>query len=409
MRAFLEVVRLELKALWRSKTVLFLLVASLAWTVAFPHVVRGDGTPEGLRELDVHFSLGGVFALLVVSLLASATGSLARERAEKRLQLTLVRPVRRFALVLGKVVAHVAVGALVLAASCGVLATRVDLATPCSHVLAPVLPPARESAERMYALYMASSNTPAHVRAAPKAAVLRLLENREIDRYETIPTNATARWTFAAPGDAVRIRFTNTFEMRQTVCGVFRSGAAELAVSNSTQAVVTAPFRGAAPELSFENRGAHALMLRPRRDLNVLVRADSFLANLVRAYVTLVAILSLVVSFGLLLGAGLGRPVAVFVAFVTLAVGEMSPSVVEQYPDELDPKARDEVGLVIARFAASVTRPVSAASPLEALAKDECVEPARVRALCLANLVALPLALSFLAAFVLPRKQDDLV
>ena len=409
MRAFLEVVRLELKALARSKTVLFLLVASIAWMVAFPHLVRGDGTLEGARELDVHFSLGGVFALLVVSLLASATGSLARERAEKRLQLTLVRPVRRFALVLGKTLAHVAVGAFVLAVSCGVLAARVDLATPCSHVLAPVLPPARESAERMYAIYMASTNTPERVRAAPKAAVLRLLENKEIDRYETIPTNGVARWTFASPGDAVRVRFTNTFETRQNVCGVFRSGAASLAVSNSTQAVVTIPFRGEAGELSFENRGVHALMLRPRRDVNVLVRADSFAWNLLRAYATLVAILALVVSFGLLLGAGLGRPVAVFVAFVTLAVGEMSPSIVEQYPDELDPKASDQLGLVITRFAASVTRPISAASPLESLAKNECVEPANVRALCLANLVAIPLALSLLAALVLPKKQDDLV
>jgi uncharacterized membrane protein YidH (DUF202 family) len=409
MRAFLEVVRLELKALSRSKTVLFLLVASVAWMLAFPHLVRGDGTVAGARELDVHFSLGGVFALLVVSLLASATGSLARERAEKRLQLTLVRPVARLALVLGKALAHVLVGAFVLAVSCGVLAARTDLSRPCSHVLSPVLPPVRESAERMYALYMASTNTPARIRHAPKAAVMRLLENKENDRYVTIPTNGVARWRFAAPGDAVRIRFTNAFEMRQDVRGALRSGAASLAVSNQTQAVVLIPFRGEAPELAFENRGAHALMLRPRRDVNVLVTADSFAWNLARAFAALVAILSLVVSAGLLLGAGLGRPVALFVAFVTLAVSEMSPSVVEQYPDELDPDARDRVGLVITRFAASVTRPVSAASPLESLAKDECVEPSRVRALCLANVVALPLLLSLLAAFVLPRKQDDLV
>ena len=409
MRAFLEIVRLELTALVRSKSVAFLLVASVVWMLAFPHLVRGDGTAAGAHELDVHFSLGGVFVLLVVSLLASATGSLARERAEKRLQLTLVRPVGRFALVAGKILAHVAVGAFVLAASFGVLACRVDLGRPCSHVLAPILPSVRESAEKMYKVYMSSTNTPERVRVAPKAAVMRILENKEIDRYETLRTNAVARWRFAAPGDAVRIRFTNSFEMRQDVCGVLRSGAAELAVSNQTQAVLTFPFKGADAELSFENRGRNALMLRPRRDVNVLVKADALAWNMTRAFAALVSILALVVSVGVLLGAGLGRPVAIFVAFVTLLVSEMSPSVVEQYPDELDAKLGDRIGLAITRTAAAVTRPISAASPLEALAKDECVEPDRVASLVLANLVVLPLALSILAALVLPRKQDDLV
>ncbi len=409
MRAFLEVVCLELKALVRSKTVLFLLVVSTAWMLAFPYLMRGDGTETGAHELDVHFSLGGVFALLVITLLASATGSLAHERASKRLQLTLVRPIGRLALVIGKVLAHVAVGATVLAVSFGVLAFRVDLSRPCSHVLSPILPSARESAERMYDVYMANTNTPARVRNAPKAAVMRILENKEIDRYESIPTNAVVRWKFVAPGDAVRIRFTNSFEMRQDVCGVLRSGDASLAVSNQTQAVLMIPFKGADAELSFENRGKNALMLRPRRDINVLMMADALAWNMARAFAALVAILALVISVGLLLGAGLGRTVAIFVAFVTLLVSEMSPSVVKQYPDELAVALGDRIGLAITRTAAMVTRPISAASPLEALAKDECVEPERVLVLVAVNLVTLPLLLSVLAAFILPRKQDDLV
>ena len=56
-----------------------------------------------------------------------------------------------------------------------------------------------------------------------------------------------------------------------------------------------------------------------------------------------------------------------------------------------------------------MTRPVSAASPLEALAQDECVEPASVAGLVCANLVVAPLLLALLGAALLPRKQDDLV
>ena len=409
MRAFLEIVRLELKALVRSKTVVFLLAASVAWMLAFPSLVRGDGTPAGAREIDIHFSLGGVFCLLVVSLLASATGSLARERAEKRLQLTLVRPVRRVALVLGKAVALVLVGAAVLAVACGVLACRVDLRAPCSHVLEPVLPPLADVVAQTYAECLADTNTPAAVRAAPKATVMRLLATREMDRYESIATNATAAWRFPAAGDAVRVRFTNTFEMRQNVRGVFRSGAASCVVSNVTKAVVAFPLAGATDVVTFENEGRNPLMLRPRRDISLLRKADAFLFNLLRAYAVLVSTLALVVAFGLFLGATLSRPVALFVAFVVLVVSEMSPSVVEQYPDELEENRIDRIGLVITRFAASVTRPLTTDSPLEALATDECVEPSRVVRQAGANLVAIPVLLALLGAFLLPRKQDDLV
>ena len=158
MRKFLEIVKLELKSLVRSRAVAMLVVASAAWMVVFPRVAKGDGTPAGLRELVMHFSLGGVFALLVVALLASATGSIARERAARRLQLTLVRPVRYTVVALGKISAHVAVGAGVLALACAILALTVDVSVPCSHVLSPAMPSPREEAKAMYASYMADTS-----------------------------------------------------------------------------------------------------------------------------------------------------------------------------------------------------------------------------------------------------------
>ena len=397
-----------------------LLVASVGWMAVFPRLVRGDGTAEGARELAIHFSLGGVLALLVVSLLASATASLAKERAERRLQLTMVRPVRHFCIVLGKIAAHVAVGAAVLAVACAVLAFRVDLSVPCSHVVKPVMPSPQEEAKVMYEAYMADTNTPAAVRHAKKSVVLRLLANRAVDRYETIPTNCTARWKFRVPdcrrGVAARMRFTNQLEMRQDVRGEFRLGGLGAPVSNITQAVLTVPLRpvegdggeaGAADELAFANNGKSALMLRPRRDIELLTPADAFWRNLLRAYVEMVALLALVVSFGMLLSSCLGRPVALFVAVVALVVSEMSPSVVEQYPDELETNMVDRAGLYITRFVAEATRPVSALSPLEKLSKDECVEPAETLRIAATNLLALPIALSLLSAFLLPRKQDD--
>ena len=418
MTSFWRIFWLELTGFVRSKALALLIAASVLWMIGLPFAIKGDGTTEGLRELYIHFSLGGVFALLVIALLASATGSLAREREAKRLQLTLVRPVRYALIVLGKLLAHVAVGALVLAIACVTLALRTDLARPCSHVLSPDLPSPREEAKTMYESYMKDPGTPDAVRRTKKSIVLRLLENRAADRYETIATNATATWKFGelsgSRGVAVRMRFTNQYEMRQDVRGAFSLGDLHGVVSNITQAVLTVPLVSqpsqpsqlSQPSLAFFNAGASALMFRPRRDIHLLVSADAFGWNLMRAYVQLVAILAFVVSVGIFLSAGLGRPVALFVAFVTLIVSEMSPSVVEQYPDELETKLVDRIGLHITRFAAEVTRPLSAVSPLEALSKDECVEPSAVWRLAAVDFLAVPLLLSLLSALILPRKQD---
>ena len=419
MTKFYEVFLLELRALVRSKTVAMLVVASVAWMLAFPHVVRGDGTAEGLRELTIRFSLGGVLALLVVALLASATGSLARERAARRLQLTLVRPVRYVAVALGKIAAHVVAGAAVLGVACLVVVFSQDMSVPCNHVLSPIMPTPREEAEAMYGKYMADPKTPDAVRRARKSVVLRILENRAADRYDTIQTNSVMEWRF---GDlkgledlSVRMRFTNQMDMRQTVRGVFGLGGLEGAVSNVTQAVLTVPLRrrdGAAmpsgeSRLVFENRGDSALMLRPRRDINILAAADTFGWNLLRAYLEMVAILSLVVSLGVLLSAGLGRPVALFVAIVALVVGEASPSIVEQYPNELEANAVDRIGLAITRFSAGMTRPVSSLSPLGALSRDERIEPQDVALLMLSDIVLAPLLLSLLASLAMSCKQEE--
>ena len=405
-----------------------LTVASLAWMFAMPFVVTGDGTVEGERELFVHYSLGGVFLLLVVSLVSSATGTLARERAEKRLQLTMVRPVRYFSIALAKTSAMTACGAAVLAIASLVIAARVDLARPCSHVLKPVMPSPKEEAKAMYKSFMEDPNTPAQVKTARKSAVLRLLENRAMDNYQTIATNATATWRFNVEGEsasAVRIRFTNQFDMRDDVRGVFRMEGLQGVASNITQAIVTVPLRrtpsaaatnavalaedGRRQEsLVFENKGARALMLRPRRDIDLLQPAGSFGWNLLRTYLELVAILALTISFGVFLSAALGRPVALFTAIVSLIVSEMSPSVIEQYPDELEKDGVDRVGLVLTRFAAEATRPVSALNPLERLASDACVERKEVVRVVLLQMLAVPTFLALLSAFVLPRKQEDI-
>lgn len=419
MKRFREIFRLEFTAFVRSKALAALIAAGVAWVVALPYVVRNDGTAEGAREISIHYSLTGVFILLVVALVSSATASIARERAEKRLQLTLVRPVRYFTVALAKIAAHTAVAAVVLAFAMAALAVNTDLARRCWHVHSPVLPSPRQEALDMYEVYMNDPSTGEDVKKADKSVVLRLLEQRAHDHYQTIPTNSAVTWEFSSragvQGDlAVRLRFTNQFEMRQNVSGVFRLGGATGIVSNITQAVVDVPLCGTSGVregekrfLRFENHGDSSLMLRPRKDIKFLAEGDAFWMNLVRAYLELVSVIALLTAFAVFLSACLGRPVALFTATVALVVGEMSPSVVSQYPDMLETDRLDRIGLALTRAAAGITRPVSSLSPLGSLAKDECIEPEEVFRALAVNMLALPVALALLAALAMPFKQDD--
>lgn len=422
MNSFWRIFSLEHLAFVRSKTLAMLVGASAAWMFALPMFLKGDGTLEGVRELYIRYSLGGVFALLLIALLSSATGSLARERAAKRLQLTLVRPVHYFAIVLAKALAHLAIGAEVLLVAFVILACRGDLGLECSHVLKPILPSPKEEAKAMYETFMADPDTPIEVKRAKKDIVLRLLENKARDHYQTLPTNEVITWRFPISTStslpnlySVRLRFTNQFDSRDDVRGVFTLGEAQGVVSNITQAVIKIPLLGAAKpsgedgfsSLSFRNEGKNALMLRPRRDLDLLIPADSFAVNLIRAYLMMLSILAMAIAFGLLLSAALGRPVALFVAIVTLLLSEMSPSVIEQYPDELETKRIDRIGLVFTRLAAEVTRPVATLNPLEKLSLDECVEWKDVSRAISVNIVACPFIFALLAGFLLPRKEEE--
>jgi hypothetical protein len=112
---------------------------------------------------------------------------------------------------------------------------------------------------------------------------------------------------------------------------------------------------------------------------------------------------------GVFLSAGLGRPVALFVALSVLLAGEMSPSVTSQYPDELESKAVDRVGLALTRFSAELTRPFSALSPLQSLSRDECVESDEVARVVLFDCIMIPALFCILAALLMPRKHESAV
>lgn len=418
MKAFWNIVKLELLANIRSRAFFLLTAASLLWMFVMPVVVKSDGTDEGARQLYVHYSLGGVFALVLIALTAAAAGSISRDRAAKRLQLTMVRPVRYFLIAAGRYLALLLIGAAEIAVSAGILACRTDAARPCSHVLSPLLPSVWEEAEDMYEVYMKDAETPDEIRKMPKKDVVAILAAKAPDHYQTVGTNETASWNFYYPGTEdnlkVQLRFTNMYDTREDVNGHFRLGDAEGVVSNITQAVMKVPLQGRAGlwdgsprTLFFANHGGSSVMLRPRRDIQLLVEADPLGANLVRASIELIAMLSVALAFAVFLGASLGRSVAVFTVSTMLVLTAVAPTVVED-TDEYGSTAGDRIGLKIAKFTEKFTRPLGSLTPLENLASDVCVEPAELIRVVTLNIGVYPLLLLLFSAVVIPRKQDGL-
>jgi hypothetical protein len=264
---------------------------------------------------------------------------------------------------------------------------------------------------------MADTNTPAVIRQADRSDVVRMLSRHIIDSYSTIATNAVQELSFpevklqgAAP--SVRINFASAFGIRQDVlCDVSFGGYCGT-VSNITKTAVTVPLTLAIPRspdlvLRLENRGRSDVMLRLRRDVELLVPADSFAANLLRAWLELSAALALLSAFGVLLGAGLSRPVALFTAFAVLAAGMLSPAVIDYYPDSIDASKADRIGLAVSRTVERATRPVGSLDSLSKLAGDDRVEPEDAALAVFYDVIFWPLVFSVIAGFLISRKQED--
>ena len=404
------------RALLRGHVLTALLALTALAHLLLPAVVRSDGTADGGREVFLRAVPGSVYTVLCVALLACACGLVARARESHRLALSVVRPVSAGALMFGPLLALVAVAAVVLAFNAGLTCAHGGW-TDCRHVYAPVLEPPETAAQRMLKDILANPDTPKEVRSAPRHRLLSILVGREVDRYESIPPGKSLAWEFPAAaadvptGVVARIRFSTQFNMRVSLSGQVAFGPWSASVSNNTQSVLEIPLsrppdQGAGwdTKLKFRNTGKSTVMLRPRRDVEVLTPADSFGMNLLRATGEMLCVIAFLCAFGLFLSTALSRPVAIFTALVFLVVTEMAPAVLEQYPETLDLPLTDRMGLWLSRGVAFATSAVSGPQPISDLATGTCVEWSALGHAALVDAVVAPCVLLTLAAYLVRRR-----
>lgn len=420
MKAFASIVRLELVAAVRSKMLAALTGAAVLWMFVLPRFLRDDGTAEGAFELHVRYSLGVVFALVVVSLAAAAAGTLSRDRDAMRLQLTLVRPVRRFAVALGRIVALTAVGAFVLGVAAAILQIREGAGKTCDHAVAPVVSDPAAEAERLYAEY--EKNFPDFKEQAAevgKADIIKYLKQYVCDQFQSVAAGETAEWRFEPPPDAaaglaVRVRLADMFGRLDRVSGEFSYGDLHGDLSHITRTLARVDLERGEPQespdakagtLVFRNGGKATVSVNPRRDLHLLVAAGGYGANVFRAWLELVCILAAVVSMSAFFGSALGRSVATFAAMAYLFASVVGPSVIEDRPDPVTMTRMERFTMGVADFSSALTSPMNSCAPVSALESRECVEWREVARVAGLNVLLFPLVFSLLAGLAMSVKQ----
>ncbi len=117
MQRILAIAWLTWKAALRFK--LFLVIAALLMlaVVGLPLVIKDDGTAQGFTQIILTYTLSAITALLGLSTLWLACGTLARDIEECQMQVVATKPIARWQIWLGKWLGIVSLNAVLLAIS----------------------------------------------------------------------------------------------------------------------------------------------------------------------------------------------------------------------------------------------------------------------------------------------------
>lgn len=422
MTALFTVFMLQCRALCRRWTLPLLVLGAAGWAGLLPQWLTADGSCAGKFMLDMRYAFGGASVMVMVVTAVAAAGNLADERAASRLPLSLVRPCARTAVFLGRFAALALAGTLAIAAAASAAGIRHRQHADCEHVLRPQLEDPYTLAERRLAQLIDEDRGGEFARKVAETGrdtVLWYLAKYEADELAVLAEGVTNRWVFPgaarfAPPYAVRLRVTDCFaRIEDADCEFgFRGWRGRLGAMKAVEATVPlaergAPAAGDGCELSVVNRSRRSLALSPRHDLQVRARADGFGWNLLRAAAALAAVNAAIAAFGLLLGAALGKSVAVFAMVVWLLVAALSPSAMEELSDPTESTRIDRLSLRICAASSAFAAPLVSFDAIDALCDDECIEYVPLMRRIAVSGLLVPAVCALLAAAIMRRKTAD--
>src|SRR6267143_4508389 len=102
MQRLLAIAWLTWKAALRFRLFLVIAVLLLAAVVGLPVLIKDDGTARGFTQILLTYTLTTISALLGLSTLWLACGTLARDIEDCQMQVVAVKPISRWQIWLGK-------------------------------------------------------------------------------------------------------------------------------------------------------------------------------------------------------------------------------------------------------------------------------------------------------------------
>ncbi|HTL59678.1 MAG TPA: hypothetical protein VL361_28665 [Candidatus Limnocylindrales bacterium] len=117
MQQLLAIAWLTWKAAFRYRLFLVIAVLLLGSVVGLPLLLKDDGTARGFTQILITYTLGTISALLGLSTLWLACGTLARDIEECQMQVVAVKPIARWQIWLGKWLGLISLNAALLTLS----------------------------------------------------------------------------------------------------------------------------------------------------------------------------------------------------------------------------------------------------------------------------------------------------
>lgn len=354
MQALLAIARLTLKAAFRFRLVPILGLVLVGGVLLLPAVIKDDQTAVGMTQIVLSYTLGLTTAVLGLTTLWLACGTLARDIEEGQIQVVVAKPVARWRIWLGKWLGIMALNALLLGLAAGivyvqmqwrarklpenqqeVLRNEVFTARGSFHEKTPEIEP---EVERVFQERMKERP----VAGADREEVRNIIRERLKARLQVVPPGWTRTWRVDMSRVRDRVRdqylflrvkfFAAEESASATYAGIWDMGPPESPHRQRevrNQSAETFHEFPVFPNLlddngiltiQFLNQTETALVFPLEDGLEVLYHEGGFALNYCRGIVIVFCWLALLAAIGLAAASFLSFPVAAFVSLGLLVV-----------------------------------------------------------------------------------------
>jgi hypothetical protein len=420
MQKVFAIALLTWKAAFRFRLFLVVAVLLLAAVVGLPLLIEDDGTARGFTQILLTYTLTTITALLGMSTLWLACGTLARDIEECQIQVVAVKPIARWQIWLGKWLGLISLNAALLSLS-GICVFAL------MHIRAGRLPEAQQQILRNEVLVARGSAREASQDAEIAAETDRLLRERlerspvvqadlpEVRRqileqvkaeYQLVQPRYVRQWDIdlssarrSVQGQPlfVRLKFNSAEKSPSGTFAVmmqagsppkppWRSEPLSLAPDTFHEIEIPADLIGEDGKLAIAvlNPNDTSLLFSLEEGLEVLYREGSFGLNFARGLGIIFCWMTLLATIGLASASFLSFPVAAFFSLgllaITLSSGTIANAVSEGtlmgYNSETNQRGysvMDHVAIPVFRVILGIVNLAKDFSPVDSLSTGRSI------------------------------------